>query len=190
MTQRRRVLNRRGEAMVREVLRVTLEQLAEVGFERLSVPDVAAAAGVNKTSVYRRWATKGALVREALESALGEPGDFVETGDLRADLLAWGRSSFRFATSPVGQAVFRALLAADAPEMRPLARELREATRGPRALLERAQCRGELRPGADVELALSAIAGALLQRLVIERAEADEALLTGVVDLVLDGLRR
>jgi AcrR family transcriptional regulator len=189
MIKRKRGLNRRGEAMACEVLRVTLERLAEVGFERLSVADVAAEAGVNKTSVYRRWATKGALVREALESALGEPRDVVETGDLRTDLLAWGRSSLRFATSPVGQAVFRALLVADSDEIIPLARELRETVGGPRAVLERARSRGELRADADVELALSTVAGALLQRLVIERGVADEALLAGVVDLVLDGLR-
>jgi AcrR family transcriptional regulator len=190
MAKRKRRLNQRGEAMVRQVLQVTLEQLAAVGFERLSVPEVAALAGVNKTSVYRRWATKGRLVREALEAALGEPPDFVETGDLRADLLAWGQRSLRFATSPVGHAVFRALLSGDVPELRPLASELLRTTQGPRGLLKRASRRGELRPGANLELALSTIAGALVQRLFIERQEGSDALLAEVIDLVLDGLRR
>ncbi len=191
MAKPRRVLNRRGETMVREVLRVTLEHLGSVGFERLSVPDVAAQAGVNKTSVYRRWETKGALVMEALLAAFGEPPpEFVESGDLRKDLLAWGRGTLLFASSPVGQAVFRALLSADVPELRPLAGALLESTKGPRALLERARRRGELKRGADIDLVLSTIAGALLQRVFMERGKADEALLVGVIDLVLDGLRR
>jgi AcrR family transcriptional regulator len=176
--------------MVQAVLQVTLVQLGVVGFERLSVPEVAAIAGVNKTSVYRRWATKGELVREALESALGEPPDFVATGELRADLLAWGRGALEFSASSVGQAVFRAMLSADDPDLRPLAGELSKTARGPRRLLERAVRRGELRAGANLELALSTIAGALLQRLHVERRPVDLAYLTQVVDLVLDGLRR
>jgi AcrR family transcriptional regulator len=176
--------------MVREVLRVTLEQLAAVGYEKLSVPEVAANAGVNKTSVYRRWATKGALVREALESALGEPPDFVETGDLRTDLLAWGVGALGFSGSAVGQAVFRALLSAEVPELRPVADQMLKAAQGPQRLLKRAARRGELKPGANLELALSTIAGALVQRLYIERTGADAELLTSIVDLVLDGLRR
>jgi AcrR family transcriptional regulator len=190
MVQRKKALNRRGEAMVQEVLTATLEQLSEVGFERLSVPEVAARAGVNKTSLYRRWATKGALVKEAFQSALGAPPDFVETGDLRADLLAWGQAAVFFAGSPLGQAVFRALLSADAPELRPLAQELAQATKGPRRVLEAAKRRGELRPGADLDLTLSAIAGTLLQRLVVERVPPDEKTLERVVDLVLHGIQK
>ncbi len=190
MTKRKRPPQRRGEAMVGAVLQVTLVQLGVVGFERLSVPEVAALAGVNKTSVYRRWPTKGELVREALASVLGEPPDFVATGELRADLLAWGRGALAFAGSPVGQAVFRALLSADDPDLRPLASELTRTTKGPMGLLTRAVRRGELRPGANLELALSTIAGALLQRLHVEHRPADLAYLTQVVDLVLDGLRR
>jgi AcrR family transcriptional regulator len=190
MPKRKRGLNRRGETMVRQVFRVTLEQLAAVGFERLSVPEVAAQAGVNKTSVYRRWPKKGVLVREALGSALGEPPDFVETGDLRTDLLAWGRGSLAFARSPVGQAVFRALLSADSPALRPFATQLLQATTGPLGVLKRARRRGELRPGVNLELALSTIAGALLHRLHVERRDADDEVLTQLVDLVLDGVRR
>jgi AcrR family transcriptional regulator len=190
MVQRKKALNRRGEAMVQEVLGATLEQLAAVGYERLTVPDVAARAGVNKTSVYRRWPTKGALVKEAFETALGEPPEFEETGELRADLMAWGQAAMFFASSPLGLAVFRALLTADAPELRPLAKDLAQATKGPRAVLDRAKKRGELRAGADVELALSAIAGTLLQRLVVERRPPEETLLEDVIDLVLRGLTK
>lgn len=184
------MLNRRGTTMVREVLRVTLERLAKLGFERLSLPDVAAQAGVNKTSVYRRWPTKGALVREALESALGEPPGFVETGDLRTDLLAWGKSSLLYATSPVGRAVFRSLLSADVPELRRLSGSLRQTQQGPHGLLHRARRRGEIRPGANLELALSTVAGAIMHRVFVERGEADDDFLAEVIDLVLDGIRR
>jgi hypothetical protein len=56
--------------------------------------------------------------------------------------------------------------------------------------LKRARRRGELRPGVNLELALSTIAGALLHRLHVERRDADDEVLTQLVDLVLDGVRR
>ena len=43
----------------------TLEELALVGYGALRVEDVAARAAVNKTTVYRRWPEKVALVRDA-----------------------------------------------------------------------------------------------------------------------------
>ena len=64
------------------------EELARDGFERLSVPAVAEAAGLNKTSVYRRWPTKADLVRAALTSSMGHDAPTVDTGTLRGDLLA------------------------------------------------------------------------------------------------------
>ena len=78
---------------MRRVLEVALEQLAAHGFERLSVPEVAAIAGLNKTSVYRRWPTKADLVREALAASMGHTAEALDSGDLRAALLALARTA-------------------------------------------------------------------------------------------------
>jgi AcrR family transcriptional regulator len=48
-------------------LDAVIEELAAASYERLSIPDVAERAGVNKTSVYRRWPTRSDLVRAALD---------------------------------------------------------------------------------------------------------------------------
>src|SRR5262245_16386487 len=56
----------RGEAVVRGILAAALEELARTGYGALRIEGVAARAGVNKTTVYRRWATKENLVRAAL----------------------------------------------------------------------------------------------------------------------------
>jgi len=45
-----------------EILAVALELLREKGYRDLNVDEVAERAGVAKTTVYRRWPTKGALV--------------------------------------------------------------------------------------------------------------------------------
>ena len=55
----------RGAPVVHAVLEATLDELGLVGYGALSVEQVATRAGVNKTTVYRRWPTKAALVERA-----------------------------------------------------------------------------------------------------------------------------
>lgn len=183
----------RGEAFVRAVLDVTLAQLAEVGFERLSIPEVAELAGVNKTSIYRRWADKAELVRDALAAAMSHADETPDTGELRGDLVGLARAVAEFAQSPVGTAIVRILLAEGGnPEVRALANAAyREASRhGPRAVLARAVERGELTDEVEPSLVLFTIAGVIVHRVFIEQAKATEGFLERVVDLVLHGAAR
>jgi AcrR family transcriptional regulator len=180
----------RGEAFVRAVLEAALAQLAEVGFERLSIPEVAAQAGVNKTSIYRRWPGKSELVRDALAAAMSHADDVPDTGELRGDLLGLARAVADFAHSPVGTAVVRILLAEGGnPEVRALASAAyREADpRGPHAALLRAAARGELAEAVDPSLVLFTIAGAVVHRVFIEQGRATQPFVERVVDLVLYG---
>lgn len=178
---------------MRAVLDVTLAQLAEVGLERLSIPEVAELAGVNKTSIYRRWPDKAELVRDALAAAMSHADDTPDTGELRGDLVALSRAVAAFAQSPVGTAVVRILLAEGGnPELRALANAAyRETGRhGPRVVLARAAARGELRDDVDPSLVMFTLAGAIVHRVFIEQAKATEGFLERVVDLVLDGAAR
>ncbi len=179
--------------MVRRVLEVTLEQLALHGFERLSVPEVAALAGLNKTSVYRRWPTKGDLVREALGASMGHAGEVPDTGDLRTDMLEMARAAVGFVESPLGMGVLRTLFAEGAnPEVHKLAGAMlrQHETEGPRRVFKRAIGRGELSEDADVKLLLTTIAGALMHRIFVEQERATEAFLQRLIDLVLFGARK
>ena len=56
----------RSARVVSTVLRTTLEVLGEHGYAGLRIEDVAAQAGVNKTTIYRRWPTRADLVIAAL----------------------------------------------------------------------------------------------------------------------------
>src|SRR3954464_9891698 len=58
----------RSERVVRDVLGAAAKELARTGYAALRVDGVAAAAGVNKTTVYRRWPTKPELVRATLQA--------------------------------------------------------------------------------------------------------------------------
>ena len=48
----------RSARIVARVLETTLEVLGHEGFGRLRIEDVASRAGVNKTTIYRRWPTR------------------------------------------------------------------------------------------------------------------------------------
>lgn len=180
----------RGEAFTRVVLEVALLQLAEVGFERLSIPEVAAIAGVNKTSIYRRWPSKGELLRDALGAAMSHADQPPDTGDLRSDLVWLASTVAAFTQSPVGTAVVRIFLAEGKnAELRALAQTAygEAGGRGPWLVLARAAERGELRNSLDPSLVLFTIAGAILHRMFVEQREATEEFLEQVVDLVLLG---
>ena len=69
------------------IIDATLELLAEEGFQGLSIEAVAAKAGVGKTTIYRRWASKEELVMEALRHVqIDVP--MIDTGNFRNDLTA------------------------------------------------------------------------------------------------------
>lgn len=64
-----------------EILRVSLELLREYGYRAFTVDLVSERTGIAKTTIYRRWPTKGALVAAAiapLESAGGMPEQVLE----------------------------------------------------------------------------------------------------------------
>jgi AcrR family transcriptional regulator len=173
------------------VLEITLQQLAQVGFERLSIPEVAALAGVNKTSVYRRWPTKSELVRAAISLSMDDHvRDIPDTGSLRGDLMALVENVAAFITSPRGLGVLRTVFVdGDNPEVRALSALMWQEAGGdmPRLVIERAVHRGELPADADFQMLLFTLAGAILHRVFVERAEADEAFAGRLVDLVLHG---
>jgi AcrR family transcriptional regulator len=183
----------RGAPVVRKVLETALQQLAVHGYERLSVAEIAALAGLNKTSIYRRWPTKAALVGEALRACMGHAVEPPDSGDLRADLLVLARTALAFVESPLGLAVLRTLLAEGAnPDVKTLAGVMlqQRGASGPGLLLERAIQRGDLAPDTDIPLVLTTVAGAIMHRLLIEQQVVSEQFLVRLIDLVLGGVKK
>ncbi len=71
-------------ALGRRILEHTLQQLA--GYSNLEIESIAAAASCSKTTIYRRWGSKGKLVAAAIASEY--PGSTViDNGNLLDDIL-------------------------------------------------------------------------------------------------------
>jgi AcrR family transcriptional regulator len=179
---------RRGEAVVTDVLDATLTLLAERGYE-FSVDEVAASAGVHKTSVYRRWPTKPALVAAAIQRIADEEVETSPTTDPLADLERVAVQVARALRRPAGANALRAALTtagADA-ELRStaagfLASRYRQATH----LVEAAQAQGLLRDDVDPTLLWQAVVNPLHMNAVLG-GPLDDDTARSLLALVLNG---
>jgi len=178
----------RGESVVSGVLAAAVQELARAGYRGLRIEDVALRAGVNKTTIYRRWPTKIELVRAALAS---DAHLFVlpQTGALRSDLLAVGRNFVEIAGSPEGQSVIRMLVAEGSdPEVVDLEKSMRATFEAmPKAVIANAVARGELAPDVDHMVVFDAFIGAIHHRIFMMNETVTEEFLARLVDIILLG---
>ncbi len=174
------------------MLQATLEELTETGYSALSLESIARRAGVNKTSVYRRWGTRETLVLDAVLQRATQRVPIPDTGSVRGDLLELAREIIANNSTPETQAVIRAFVA-EAPRQSAFAAGGREfwtaRFTADRQIIQRAIDRGELPPDTDPDLAIEALLGPLYLRLLITRAPLDAAYAQQLVDLLLVGLK-
>ncbi|APB01732.1 putative HTH-type transcriptional regulator [Nocardia seriolae] len=129
------------------MLDATRKLLAHKGYAALTVDAVAAAAGVSKAAIYRRFGSKAEMAFRAAvhDNELPEP---IDTGSLRGDLRALAYKIRASMGNPLSRQSGPALIA-EVGKDPALATRLREGALGVevdyvRAILERAVARGEL----------------------------------------------
>jgi len=173
------------------ILAAALAELGERGYARMSMDAVAARAGVSKPTVYLRHPTKADLATAAIASLRAQPRP-APTDDLRGDLIKHLRLLRAGLERPNGMTMLGTVLAEEheTPELLALFRERLVAPRRRElhAVLEAARTRGELRPGADLDAAVTALVGAFFARY-LAGGSLGGRFVTRVVDTVLDGLR-
>jgi AcrR family transcriptional regulator len=179
----------RSARVVDAVLKAAAEELGRVGYAALRVEDVAARSGVNKTSIYRRWPTKVALVMAALEHAAPRPAA-PDTGSLREDLAESARDMCIWAQTPLKRGLYRMLQAErEDPDLDAVIRRRRAEHLAARAaLIERGIARGELPAGTDAILFAELVMSPMITR-VHANEPADDAFIYTVIDLMIAGAR-
>jgi AcrR family transcriptional regulator len=153
-TRRTRGVQRgpRSHQVVEKVRNATMAELARVGFPGLTIEGVAKAANVNRTTIYRRWPSKGALLLAVLEPGLERFDHDPDTGSLGGDLLALMLMIVETAALPEGQAVHRAV-GSTSDELKELVHTVNDrALDAFRRALDRACARGEVGPTDDTEM--------------------------------------
>ncbi|GAB3827641.1 TetR/AcrR family transcriptional regulator [Kribbella italica] len=74
-----------------QVLAAVEQELAEHGYDGLTVDGVAARSGVHRTTIYRRWKTVDTLLVDLLEAGHDDTWVPADTGTLAGDLIALNR---------------------------------------------------------------------------------------------------
>lgn len=134
------------------VLDATAAELAEHGYQGLSMESVAQRAGVHKTTVYRRWRGPEGLVADALARAADQSWPIPDTGSLVDDLRGLTELLRTGFTDPEASPVAAAFVTAGMqhPDAAAALRSFYAARHAEAAvIIERAIARGELTPGVD-----------------------------------------
>ncbi|MFE4021058.1 TetR/AcrR family transcriptional regulator [Streptomyces sp. NPDC059101] len=168
------------------------EELAAVGFARMSIEGIARRAGVGKTAVYRRWRSKLHLVLDVVSAVAAAGLPAPDTGSLRGDVRTVLEVAARALRHPMASQIIPDLLAeaARSPE---LAAALKSALHGSQegvaaAVVARAVERGELPADVDPQLALDLLTGPLYWRLLVVRDEVPAGYLDALAGSVTAAL--
>ncbi|GAA2382977.1 TetR/AcrR family transcriptional regulator [Dactylosporangium salmoneum] len=95
-------------AAVLSAIRYAVEDLVrERGAEKVTIPMVAERAGVNPTSIYRRWGDAPALLNDIATYRLDPERPLPDSGDLRADLAAWAAEIVEHYRKPLNASILR-----------------------------------------------------------------------------------
>jgi AcrR family transcriptional regulator len=158
-------------ARVRADVHAALEQeLAANGYDNLTIEAVAAASGVHRTTIYRRWGSVAGLLVDLLAAGADDSWEPADTGSLESDLIRLNRE-VRDAfvqqpslTAAVVAASFRTAEAADALTGFWQDRYARSAI-----VVTRAIDRGEIPPETDAQRLLMASTAPVYHQLVLLR---------------------
>lgn len=178
-------------ARVRQsVIDATLQLVRAEGAEAITIPRVAELAGVNATSIYRRWGTRENLILDAAASHATDGVPAPDTGTLLGDVEQYLVAIADYLRSPEGAALVRAMIGAGwTPEMRAeRSRYIAESFERFREITDRAIERGELPDGTDARLLLDALLAPLQVR-VMNGIEIDADLAPKIARLVIEGAR-
>ncbi|MFY1627675.1 TetR/AcrR family transcriptional regulator [Micromonospora sp. WMMD723] len=181
----------RGD-ITRAIRRALMQELAAVGYGRLSIEAVARRAGVSKTAIYRRWNSKLDLVIETVVAAAGNKLPALDTGSLRGDLTLLFQVIAHALSHPLASQIIPDLLAEAArnPTIDATLQQLLRAKQqeiGGR-LIGLAVQRGELPTDTDADAAVDLIVGPLYWRLAIARTPLTPSYLDLLVESVAAGL--
>jgi len=180
------VLDKRVERSKASVLAETYRQLTQSGLSGVSIDEVSRASGVSKTTIYRHWPSRSALLIDAC-SRLGGAYPPPDTGTVRADLHALLTNLAEQLQTAAWASVYPSIIdAAERDrEIAALQCGLHKSFMGPfHAVVERAKDRGEVqrdRPAADV---IAAVVGPLFYR----RWFSKEPIKAEFVDAIIDAV--
>jgi len=162
----RRSPGRLDRSLDAAILDAALNGVAELGYDRLSMDDIASRAGVGKAAIYRRWRSKAEVVADAIAHWRRElgPVELPNTGSLRGDIEALIAAVPDIDTAAYGTIQVIVGVATAAMHHPVLAAALDDLVLSRprhvvRVLLDQAVARGEISAGRDLSLIPDVVLG-------------------------------
>jgi len=175
------------------VLTATLDLLTETGLGELTIDDISRRSGVAKTTIYRHWANRSALVIDACSRMTDGQQAPPDTGSLEGDL----RAILADIADLLGTARWSSILpsivdaAEHDPEFAGIHSRIQHGHAAPlRAALDRAATRGQIPPAADRNAIAAALLGPLFYRRWFSREQIDAEFMELIIRSAIAGLHR
>ena len=175
------------------VLTTTLDLLTETGLGELTIDDISRRSGVAKTTIYRHWPNRSALVIDACSRMTDGEQAPPDTGSLEGDL----RAILTNIADLLGTARWSSILpsiidaAEHDPEFAGIHRKIQHGHAAQlRAALDRAALKGEIPPAADRNAIAAALLGPLFYRRWFSREQIDAEFVEMIIRSAIAGLPR
>jgi len=162
-----RALDPRVERSKHVILLAALEELGTVGYGGFAIERVAARAGVGKSTIYRHWRDKLALIADAFQTLHEERDPPLDAGTPRENIERILRHVAEVVVSSDFSACMPALIDAAErdPELRKFHHHFQNEARRPLvALIAAGIASGDFPAQLDAELAASALLGTIFFR--------------------------
>ncbi|WP_010499725.1 TetR/AcrR family transcriptional regulator [Paenibacillus elgii] len=183
-------VNSRVERSRHTVLTTAFELLSEGGVASFTVDEVARRSGVAKTTIYRHWPTREALVIDACSRMIAEQ-ETPDTGSLEGDVTAILIEIAHLLPTANWSFVLPSIVdtAERNPEFAEIHSRIQRGHAAPlREVLQRAVGRGELSADADVSTIVAALLGPLFYRRWFSREPIDDQFVQAIIKRVLASL--
>ncbi|MDR6955463.1 AcrR family transcriptional regulator [Ancylobacter sp. 3268] len=178
------ILDKRVERSKASVLAETYRQLTQSGLSGVSIDEVSRASGVSKTTIYRHWPSRSALLIDAC-SRLGGAYPPPDTGAVRADLQVLLTNLAKQLQIAAWASVYPSIIDAAErdPEIAAMQCGLHETFMAPfHLVVERAKDRGEVERDRSAADLIAAAVGPLFYR----RWFSKEPINADFVDAIID----
>ncbi|ARV62021.1 TetR family transcriptional regulator [Nostocales cyanobacterium HT-58-2] len=171
------------------ILQSTLDLLAQMGYERISIDAIATHAGVGKTTIYRRYRSKEELVADAIES-LREEIEIPDTGTVGGDLDCIIESAVKTTLTPLGRQILAMIIGAASSSSQFAqvywTKYLKPRRQAFHLVIERAKARNEIQADLDSDIVFDLISAIMLYALVVKpNDEPVEAYIRRAISLFL-----
>jgi AcrR family transcriptional regulator len=175
------------------VHQAALDELGEVGYGGFTIESVAARAGVAKSTIYRHWPDKLALIADAFETSHEQMVPTVATGTARERVICLVRHVAEVLVDSTFSRCIPALIEGAARDERLRDFHYRYSALRRHALtavIQEGAATGEFREDIDADLAAQTLLGVLFYRRLMSDQPLDPACADDVVKIVLGPARR